>query len=96
MEFLLSVEAQEIFADPSMAGSIPSITQVNLSDPFQMQVVEVFKGGTTFPILPEMSVYWEPLNSALFSVMEQGIEPADALQNAFDIIIAELESNQEE
>jgi maltose-binding protein MalE len=96
MEFLLSVEAQEIFADSSMAGSIPSITQVNLSDPFQMQVVEVFKGGTTFPILPEMSVYWEPLNSALFSVMEQGIEPADALQNAFDIIIAELESNQEE
>ncbi|UCD40748.1 MAG: extracellular solute-binding protein [Chloroflexota bacterium] len=96
MEFLLSVEAQEIFADPSMAGSIPSITQVNLADPFQMQVVEVFNGGTTFPILPEMSFYWEPLNSALFSVMEQGIEPADALQNAFDIIIAELESNQEE
>ncbi len=92
VEFLLTEESQEIFADPSMAGFIPPIIGISLSDPLQMQVMETFGGGAVFPVILEMNVYWDPVNNALLSVMEQGADPADALQIAHDIVVAELES----
>lgn len=92
MEFLLSQEAQILFAEPSMAGFIPSIQGINLSDPLQMQVMKTFNGGVSFPILPEMNVYWGPVNNALLSVIEQGADPEDALQFAHERVVAELES----
>jgi maltose-binding protein MalE len=92
MEFLLSQEAQKIFAEPSMAGFIPSIQGINLSDPLQAQVMKTFNAGVSFPIRPEMNVYWDPVNNALLSVIEQGADPADALQIAHESIEAELES----
>jgi arabinogalactan oligomer/maltooligosaccharide transport system substrate-binding protein len=91
MEFLLSPEAQKIFADPSMAGFIPPILGIILSDSLQVQVMETFNGGETLPVIPEMNVYWDPVNNALMSVMEQGADPADALQTAHDTIVTELE-----
>ena len=81
-----------MFADPSMAGFIPPIIGISLSDPLQMQVMETFGGGAVFPVILEMNVYWDPVNNALLSVMEQGADPADALQIAHDIVVAELES----
>lgn len=96
VEFLLTEESQKILADPSMAGFVPSILGISLSDPLQMQVMETFIGGSVFPVIPEMNVYWDPLNSALRSVMEQGVEPSDALQTAHDLVVAELASGQGE
>ncbi len=93
MNFLLTDETQLIFADPDMAGFIPSIQGVKLSDPLQMQAMESFSGGAVFPVIPEMNVYWDPVNSALLSVIEQGIDPANALQTAYDIVVSELEDN---
>jgi maltose-binding protein MalE len=90
MEFMLSPESQLIFSDPSMAGFIPAIPGVELTDPIQMQVMETFNGATTFPVIPEMSAYWEPVNNALLSVIEQGTNPADALQAAYDEVLVKL------
>jgi maltose-binding protein MalE len=96
MEFMLSPEAQLIFADSSMAGFIPSILGVELTDPLQMQVVETFNGATAFPVIPEMNAYWDPVNNALLTVMEQGADPADVLQEAHDDVLAELAEIQGE
>ena len=90
MEFMLSPESQLIFSAPSMAGMIPAILGVELTDPIQMQVMETFNGAATFPVIPEMSAYWDPVNNALLSVIEQGTNPADALQAAHDDVLAKL------
>lgn len=86
MEFMLSPEAQEIFSDSSMANKIPSILGLELNDPLKNQVMEAFSGGTAFPVVPEMAVYWDPVNNALLSVIESGADPADTLQDAADVI----------
>lgn len=96
MEFMLSPEAQLIFADSSMAGFIPSILGIELTDALQMQVVDTFKGATAFPVLPEMNAYWDPVNNALLSVMEEGADPAEALQDAHDTVTEELDEFHEE
>jgi arabinogalactan oligomer/maltooligosaccharide transport system substrate-binding protein len=90
MEFMLSPESQQIFSDPSMAGHIPAILGVELTDLLQSQEMETFIGATPFPVIPEMSAYWDPVNNALLSVIEQGANPADALQTAHDNVLAKL------
>jgi arabinogalactan oligomer/maltooligosaccharide transport system substrate-binding protein len=95
MEFMLSPESQLLFSDPDMASYIPSISGVNMTDPLQNQVMETFIDGTAFPILPEMSVYWDPLNNALLSVLEQGVDPEEALEIAEDQVLANLEDMRE-
>lgn len=90
MEFLLSEEAQMIFSDPTMAGFIPSILGLVLEEPIQAQASAAFAGGTTYPILPEMSAYWGPLNFALESVVEFGAEPSEALDLAEAEVIAKV------
>ncbi len=95
MEFMLSPDSQLIFSDPEMAGYIPSILGVELTDPMQTQLIETFLDGTPYPIIPEMSAYWDPLNNALLSVIEQGVDPADALEIAQDEVLAKLEDNSD-
>jgi len=96
MNFLLSNEAQEEFSKPEMAGFIPSITGVDFKDSFQQQAALAFEKGTPLPILPEMSLYWEPLNAALLSVVEFGTDPAEALTIAEQTIINNITTfNQE-
>ena len=95
-EFMLSKQSQNIFADPDMAGFIPSVLGIRLVDTLQMQAMNTFTGGAVFPINPEMRVYWDPVNNALLSVMEQGIEPAEALQSAHDEVAEALETIREE
>ncbi|UCD97507.1 MAG: extracellular solute-binding protein [Chloroflexota bacterium] len=90
MQYLLSEEAQTIFSDPSMAGFIPAVQGIELFDPQQKMVAETFLGGTEFPVIPEMSVYWDPVNSALIAAVEQGVDPADALQGAYDEVVNKL------
>ncbi len=90
MEFMLSPEAQVIFSDPTMAGIIPAILEAEVTDPLQIQVMETFISAATFPVIPEMSVYWDPVNKALQSVIELGTDPVDALQTAHDEVLIEL------
>jgi arabinogalactan oligomer/maltooligosaccharide transport system substrate-binding protein len=90
MEFMLSPEAHVIFSDPSMAGYIPTIVGVEVTDPIQQQVLVAFAGGTAFPVILEMGAYWDPVNNALLSAIEQGTDPAEALQAAHDAVVAKV------
>ena len=73
-----------------MAGYIPTIVGVEVTDPIQQQVYVAFAGGTAFPVIPEMGAYWDPVNNALLSVIEQGTDPAEALQAAEDAVVAKV------
>lgn len=90
MEFFLSPEAQTLLADTTKAGHIPAIAGVEIDDPLLQQEVAAFAGGAPFPVIPEMGAYWDPLNNALLSVMDQGTDPAEALQAAYDAIVAKV------
>jgi arabinogalactan oligomer/maltooligosaccharide transport system substrate-binding protein len=96
MEFMLSPESQVIFSDPAMAGNIPSILGVEVTDPIQQQALAAFEGGTAFPVIPEMGAYWDPVNNALLSVIEKGTDPAEALQAAHDAVVVKIAEIREE
>ena len=53
-----------------------------------IQAVTAFEGGTAFPVIPEMGCYWDPGNNALLSIVDEGTDPAEALQQAYDTITA--------
>ena len=91
MEFFLSPEAQAILAEPTKAGHIPAISGVELSDPHMLQSVEAFAAGAVFPVIPEMGAYWGPMDTALQSVFDEGADPAEVLQAAYDSIVAAIE-----
>jgi arabinogalactan oligomer/maltooligosaccharide transport system substrate-binding protein len=88
MEFFLSPEAQAIL---TKAGHIPAAAGVEVTDPLMAQAVEAFAGGAAFPVIPEMGAYWGPMDTALQSVFDEGVDPAEALQQAFETITAAIE-----
>ena len=96
VEYLLSADAQEMFSDPVKAGFIPSVSGVDLKDPLQSQAARAFENGTPLPVNPEMSVYWDPLNFALQSAVEFGVNPADALSAAEASILAQISELRQE
>ena len=88
MEFFLSPEAQTMLGS---VGHIPAITGVEVTDPHLQQASEAFEGGTAFPVIPEMNAYWGPMDTAIPSVLNEGTDPAEALQAAYDAVIASVE-----
>jgi arabinogalactan oligomer/maltooligosaccharide transport system substrate-binding protein len=88
MEFFLLPEAQAILAD---VGHIPAVAGVEVADPLMLQAMDAFAGGAAFPVIPEMGAYWEPMDTALKSVFDEGADPAEVLQTAFDSITAAIE-----
>ena len=48
--------------------------------------IAAFAGGAAFPVIPEMGTYWGPMDTALKSVFDEGMDPAEALQTAYDTI----------
>jgi maltose-binding protein MalE len=87
MEYFLSAEAQSILAG---AGHIPATLGVEVSDPLLQQASAGMAAGTAFPVIPEMGAYWDPVNNALLSVINEGTDPAVALQAAFDAVVAKI------
>jgi arabinogalactan oligomer/maltooligosaccharide transport system substrate-binding protein len=88
MEFFVGAEAQKIWADVS--GGIPANTMVEITDPIAKAAMEAFKGGVAFPVIPQMSQYWDPANNAILAVLDKGSDPAAALQDAYDTITKAL------
>jgi arabinogalactan oligomer/maltooligosaccharide transport system substrate-binding protein len=88
--FLLSPESQAILADPTKAGAIPSVTGVEVTNRIQQEASVAFEKGTAFPVIPEMGAYWSPMETAIKSVLDEGADPATALQQAFDAITAAI------
>jgi len=91
MEFLLSPEAQALLAEPGKADHIPAIIGVEVSDPHMAQIMEALTLGMPFPVRPEMGAYWGPMDAALGSVFDEGLDPGAALQTAYDTIVAVIE-----
>jgi maltose-binding protein MalE len=87
MEFFLSPEAQALLVK---AGHIPAVAGVEIADPLLRQAVEAFAGGTAFPVIPEMGAYWGPMDTALKSVFDEGANPAAALQQAYNSVVAKV------
>lgn len=96
MKFLLSPEAQALLADPTKAGHIPSATNVKISDPLMLQEIAAFSTGVAFPVIPEMGSYLGPMDTALKSVFDQGVDITVALQKAFDDITAAIKARRGE
>jgi maltose-binding protein MalE len=47
-----------------------------------------------YPFRLEIEFYWEPLNTAIKSVLDEGVDPASALQAAHDQIVAKIAKNR--
>jgi len=90
MEYFLSAEAQTLLADPTKAGHVPATLGVEVTDPLLKSASEGFAAGSAFPVIPEMGAYWDAVNNALKKVVDEGIEPATALQEAYDLVVAKV------
>lgn len=90
IKFFLSEEAQNLLANPTKAGHIPATKGVEVTDPLMKASVEAFAGGAAFPVIPEMGAYWDPLNNALKKAVDEGVDPAVALQEAYDLVVAKV------
>lgn len=94
IEFFMSAEAQtmlaEVGTDIPMAGHIPAITGLEVTDPIEKGAVAAFATGAPFPVIPEMGAYWDPLNNALKKVMDEDADPAAVLLEAYDAIVAKI------
>ena len=90
MKFLLSPEVQAELTDPEAPDQIPVLAGLEQSDPLTRQLENALSGGVPFPAIPQMSVYWEPLDTALSAVLEGAVEPADALTRAEEEILGSL------
>ena len=69
---------------------------VEVNDPLLVQAMTAFEGGAAFPVIPEMGAYWDPMDNALKLVFDEGADPAEALQTAFDSITAKIEEIRSE
>lgn len=90
LKFFLSKDAQALLADPTKAAHIPATIGVEITDPLMQQAAAAFEGGTAFPVIPEMNAYWDPMNNMLKKVIDEGADPAAALQEAFDAVTAKV------
>jgi arabinogalactan oligomer/maltooligosaccharide transport system substrate-binding protein len=90
IEFFLSAEAQTLLAEPTKAAHIPAISGVEITDPLMQQTVAALAGGAAYPVIPEMGAYWDPMNNALKRVVDESVDPATALQEAFDAVTAKV------
>jgi maltose-binding protein MalE len=87
--FLMSTEAQAAFyeADPAF---IPANSQVEVTDPLRLQAMAAFDGGVGFVTIPEMGAYWGPVGNAILAARVDNVDPAEALQTAYDSITASI------
>ncbi len=87
MEYFLSPEAQAIMANPAKAHHLPAALNVELADRLMQEATRALEGGTAFPVIPEMGAYWAPMDAAIKSVLNDDVEPAKALQEAYDAVL---------
>jgi arabinogalactan oligomer/maltooligosaccharide transport system substrate-binding protein len=92
--YLLAPEVQAVLAE---VGHVPSGKTVSVRDPLVQQAMTALAGGTAYPLLPEADAYWVPLEAALLDIFERGVDPATALQQAYDAVntrLAEIRAAQ--
>lgn len=70
IRYTLSTEAQTKAA--AMARHVPVNPQAQIDDPLLAAFAKQFEAGAPVPTRPEMNVYWQPLDQAVFAVTVQG------------------------
>ncbi len=90
IKYFLTADAQKLLADATKAGHIPATKGVEVTDPLMKAAAVAFEGGTAFPVIPEMGAYWDAVNNALKKAMDEGVDPAVALQEAHDLVVAKV------
>ena len=88
MEFFLNQETQLTL---SKTGFIPVLSNLQVVDPLIKQAMLAFEKGTAYPVFPDAGVYWQPLEDAMSSVFNGGVDAAQALQQAQEAIMNGLE-----
>jgi arabinogalactan oligomer/maltooligosaccharide transport system substrate-binding protein len=89
MQYLLSQEAQARLAE---VGLIPAAQDRDIENWLIYQSAAALSGGTPFPAIPEMGLYWEPMQVALESVLKGDADPAETLRIAAGVIIDAVEA----
>jgi arabinogalactan oligomer / maltooligosaccharide transport system substrate-binding protein len=87
LQFMGFFLAREVQAIMTRAGHIPAVMDVKVDDPFMQQEMEAFKGAVAYPIRPEISAYWDPLQSAMLNVVNNSADPVLALQQAYQATV---------
>jgi arabinogalactan oligomer/maltooligosaccharide transport system substrate-binding protein len=80
--FLTSQESGQVFAD--RGGHVPVHTGVTINDPLLLAFSQAVESGIIRPQSREFDNYWGPFGEMFFSVLDTGISPKDALENACD------------
>ncbi|MGB9833039.1 MAG: sugar ABC transporter substrate-binding protein [Caldisericum exile] len=85
IKFMVSAEIEQKFFEK--AKHIPSNVKVNTSsDPIISGFLEQMKTGVSMPIAPEMSAVWDPMQTAIDSVLAGKASPQDAINAAQNTI----------
>ena len=90
MAYLLDANVQHLLAEVEY---IPAVVDAEPRDLHFQQAVLALAGGTATPLLPSQyywSAYLDALDAAIVDVFENGVDPAAALQAAYDTITARL------
>jgi maltose-binding protein MalE len=87
MGFMLSTDVQGVLLK---AGFLPAVIDVPIDDPLLKQMLFAFRSGVPYPTDPAWDAYWDPLEAAMLSVFDNGVEPAAALRKAETEVRAKL------
>jgi maltose-binding protein MalE len=90
MGFLLDKEVQGLLSE---AGFIPSVINAEPQDKLIEAAMTAFRGGTPYPVVPMsdyLRPYWDALDAAIQSVVDDNIAPETALQVAQEYILDRL------
>ncbi len=95
MKFMVSNEAQTIWAtvacaDHDISSGVPVLKSIIVSDPIIAMAMDAFRTGVGLPTSPQMTLYWTPLQDAIYAVMDGSLTPSEALQTAYDQIIVQM------
>ena len=96
--YLLSPESQGALAEvgliPSINGSPVNLAanRVQVKDVLTNQAMRALADGTTYPVLPVMSVYTNQMDIALISIFNDGVPAEEALKRAEEAIRAALDN----
>jgi arabinogalactan oligomer / maltooligosaccharide transport system substrate-binding protein len=83
LQFMGFFLAREVQAIMTRAGHIPAVMDIQVDDPLMQQEMIALKGSVAYPIRPEVRAYWDPLQAAMLSVVNDDADPLSALQKAF-------------
>ena len=91
IKFLVGKDMEQEFFEK--AKHIPSNTDVDTSsDPVINGFIAQMKTGVSMPIVPEMGAVWDPMQTAIDSVLAGKATPQDAINTAEDAITKKINS----